>query len=121
MLTCHAPGRAGKLKKTGAEQLSPRSKRLAELNKENEGGGDAAPPAKKAAPAPAAPPPPPAAAAPPPPPPSAAAAPAKQVNTVSSQRDCWLRFGAVRTGFPPMLTARALRRMQHGLREPRPS
>jgi len=69
----------GKLKGGAAGGLSPRSKRLAEMNKENEGddGGAAE---KKAAPAP-----PPAPAAPPAPPPAARPAappapPAKQVN-----------------------------------------
>ena len=68
----------GKLKQTGGNQLSPRSRRLAEMNKENE--GDAAPAVAQKAPA--APPPPPAPAAPPPPQPPVAAppAPAKQVD-----------------------------------------
>jgi len=70
----------GKLKQTGAAQLSPRSKRLVEMNKENEGSGDSAPAAQKAVPA--APPPKAAQAAQPPkvPPTPGAAASAKTVN-----------------------------------------
>ena len=80
-----------KLKQTGsAAQLSPRSKRLAEMNKENTGeGGGAVPAAQKVATAPPPPPPvvaaAPVAAAPAPQPPSAAAV--KQVNLGAAWSD----------------------------------